>query len=187
MEETTGPIFNTDDFEIEELGTGDDGRYDDYNDFSDTGSAFEKPLGADTVYGEDFGRLQGLERDSSRGGGGSRRRGNARQFDRERGSDFEEDQLPVDLVPNASVGGASNSIDWGYNKVTNFQPARDFNRERRGVIFGGRKQFNRGGGEIAGTGRGGHARVINQRLDGDATPHRSQRPRTTKFFRGRKI
>lgn len=54
-EEDDGPGFNTDDFELVEEGSGADGRRDDYGDFTDDSSAYEKSRGADTVYGDDFG------------------------------------------------------------------------------------------------------------------------------------
>lgn len=50
-----GPAYNTDDFELVEEGTGDDGSWDDYGDFSDDPGQYNKPRGADTAYVEDLG------------------------------------------------------------------------------------------------------------------------------------
>lgn len=90
--ESSGPSFNTDDFELVELGTGADGRYDDYNDFSDDSSSFQKSRGADTAYGEDLGKdfqvLPGQEGEGGRGGEAGRGAEvliSSRQHNRQRG------------------------------------------------------------------------------------------------------
>lgn len=44
-----------DDFELVEEGTGDDGTWDDYSDYSDDPGLYKKPRGADTAYVEDLG------------------------------------------------------------------------------------------------------------------------------------
>lgn len=207
---STGPVFNTDDFQLVELGTGDDGRWDDYKDFSDTGSVFETASGADTAYGEDLARnfevreppppQQQQQQQQLEGGRGSNRgdwegADTTQRFSKERnagnsggggGSDRGEgsggrdrrpftpplrmvdeskpdviefgDVRPVDyLVPNARIGGASNSVDWGSNAVKGYESARNFNRERRGRGggSGGGRSAPRSARDIAGTGRGG--------------------------------
>eukprot|EP00903_Cladosiphon_okamuranus_P009679 g9209.t1 len=50
-----GPGYNTDDFELVEEGTGDDGSWDDFGDFSDVPGQYNKPRGGDTAYVEDLG------------------------------------------------------------------------------------------------------------------------------------
>lgn len=50
-----GPGYNMDDFELVEEGTGDDGSWDDFGDFSDDPGQYNKPRGADTAYVEDLG------------------------------------------------------------------------------------------------------------------------------------
>ncbi|CAM9994755.1 unnamed protein product, partial [Ectocarpus sp. 4 AP-2014] len=50
-----GPGYNMNDFELVEEGTGDDGTWDDYSDYSDDPGLYKKPRGADTAYVEDLG------------------------------------------------------------------------------------------------------------------------------------
>eukprot|EP00752_Nemacystus_decipiens_P001692 g1639.t2 len=50
-----GPGYNMDDFELVEEGTGDDGSWDDFGDFSDDPARYNRPRGADTAYVEDLG------------------------------------------------------------------------------------------------------------------------------------
>lgn len=50
-----GPGYNMDDFELVEEGTGDDGTWDDFGDYSDDPGQFKRPRGADTAYVEDLG------------------------------------------------------------------------------------------------------------------------------------
>ncbi|CAM9543273.1 unnamed protein product, partial [Scytosiphon promiscuus] len=52
---SVGPGYNMDDFELVEEGTGDDGSWDDFGDYSDDPTQYTKPRGADTAYVEDLG------------------------------------------------------------------------------------------------------------------------------------
>ncbi|CAN0187757.1 unnamed protein product, partial [Laminaria digitata] len=76
-----GPRFNANDFELVEEGTGSDGTWDDFSDFTDDTSQFEKARGADTVYGDDLGSDFEVisSRTGDRRGGGGRGGGGGRE------------------------------------------------------------------------------------------------------------
>lgn len=148
-------------------------RWDNYEDFSDTGSMPGMSRGTSTTSADGLARqfeeepssyprqdprkqartARGRERADGelrdniekefqgRDMGSGRRVGGRRAVSpgQRQQAGYESTQSAADYVPRkgASVGGASNSIDWGSNAIKTFETSRAHNKERRAAGGGG--------------------------------------------------